>query len=132
MRYFNPCVFIFCLFCATTHAFAATVNQLESELAGLDAEIARLETEHAKKLSALQACEKSNQNFKIAGIATLAGTGIGVMGNIALHKKYNGKNDTGSGGTTFIKLTSGESVTTATTVKDESETNQNASGGGGW
>ena len=88
-------IFIVCL--GVFPAFGATRVQLQSELAALDSEIAQLEAEHEKKTSLLQACEKKSDNLKTAGIVTLAGTGVGVAGNIALHKKYT-EGGSGSGG----------------------------------
>lgn len=88
-------LFIFIVCFGVFPAFAATRVQLQSELAALDSEIASLEAEYEKKTSLLQTCEKKSNNLKTAGIVTLAGTGVGVAGNIALHKKYT---DGGSGG----------------------------------
>lgn len=75
------------LFCSS-QAFALDARQIQNQLQQLENEISQLEAKYNKKSAELQACEKSSQNFKVAGIATLAGTGAGVMGNIALHKKY--------------------------------------------
>ena len=35
----------------------------------------------------IAACEENTHGYKVAGIATLAATGVGVVGNIALHNK---------------------------------------------
>lgn len=35
----------------------------------------------------LDACKQNTKKFKVAGIATLGATGLGVLGNIALHNK---------------------------------------------
>ena len=90
-------LFIFIVCFGVFPAFAATRVQLQSELAALDSEIASLEAEYEKKTSLLQTCEKKSDNLKTAGIITLAGTGVGVAGNIALHKKYT-DGGSGSGG----------------------------------
>lgn len=87
---------IFSMSCFTllNNAMADT-RALQNQLQQLENEIAQLESQYNKKTAELQQCQKSGQNFKVAGIATLAGTGAGVIGNIALHKKYaekNGKN----------------------------------------
>ena len=91
---------VFCLIgMCVTPGLGATRIQLQNELSRLDSEIAQLEAEHEKKTSLLQTCQKSNQNLKTAGIATLAGTGLGVAGNVALHKKYTEGSGIGGGGT---------------------------------
>lgn len=82
------------LFCSFG-AFALDARQIQNQLQQLENEISQLEAKYNKKSAELQACEKSSQNFKIAGIATLAGTGAGVMGNIALRKKYAEKGGIG-------------------------------------
>lgn len=91
-------LFIFIVCFGMFPAFAATRVQLQSELAALDSEIASLEAEYEKKTSLLQTCEKKSNNLKTAGIVTLAGTGVGVAGNIALHKKYTDGGGSGGGG----------------------------------
>ncbi len=90
-------LFIFIVCFGVFPAFAATRVQLQSELAALDSEIASLEAEYEKKTSLLQTCEKKSNNLKTAGIVTLAGTGVGVAGNIALHKKYTDGGGSGGG-----------------------------------
>lgn len=99
------------LFCSFG-AFALDARQIQNQLQQLENEISQLEAKYNKKSAELQACEKSSQNFKIAGIATLAGTGAGVMGNIALRKKYAEKN---GGGT----LSSSSSDPSAVNIKPE-------------
>lgn len=90
---------VFCLIgICVAPAFGATRVQLQNELSRLDSEIAQLEAEHEKKTSLLQTCEKKSNNLKTAGIVTLAGTGVGVAGNIALHKKYIDGGGSGGGG----------------------------------
>ena len=61
----------------------------------LDNEIERLTQQRDEKFAALQKCEETTKGFKIAGIATLAATGLGVYGNIKLADKLRGKNNTG-------------------------------------
>ena len=50
----------------------------------------------------LDACEENTRKFKIAGVATLGATGVGVVGNIALHNEIKkieqSKNGGGYGG----------------------------------
>lgn len=93
----NFSIFVAAVFFGVTPVCGATLEVLTAELDALNSEISKLEEEHEKKLADLQDCEKKNQNFKIAGIATLAGTGVGVAGNVILHKKYSNK-DGGVGG----------------------------------
>ncbi|MCR4917320.1 MAG: hypothetical protein K5912_00045 [Alphaproteobacteria bacterium] len=93
----NFSIFVAAIFLGVTPVCGATLEVLTAELDALNSEISKLEEEHEKKLADLQDCEKKNQNFKIAGIATLAGTGVGVAGNVILHKKYANK-DGGVGG----------------------------------
>ena len=107
-------LFIFIVCFGVFPAFAATRVQLQSELAALDSEIASLEAEYEKKTSLLQTCEKKSNNLKTAGIVTLAGTGVGVAGNIALHKKYT---DSGSG--------SGGGVSSTINAEQASRNNKN-------
>lgn len=96
------------LFCSFG-AFALDARQIQNQLQQLENEISQLEAKYNKKSAELQACEKSSQNFKIAGIATLAGTGAGVMGNIALRKKYAEKNG-GSGSSDVVLKSTPEEV----------------------
>lgn len=50
----------------------------------LDAQINELIQRRDKLKSDLEACEKNTRGYKIAGIATLGATGVGVVGNIKL------------------------------------------------
>jgi hypothetical protein len=43
-------------------------------------------------------CETKTRKFKIAGVSTLGATGVGVVGNIALHNKIQNMGSGGSGG----------------------------------
>ena len=67
---------------------AASPESLRTELQQLEAKISLAEQKYDEKLSQLQDCEKASKTFKIAGIATLAGTGVGAIGNFALSQKY--------------------------------------------
>ena len=62
----------------------------------LDSEITRLMVLRDEKYAALKNCEKTTDGFKIAGIATLATTGVGVYANIKLAQKLKGASATGS------------------------------------
>ena len=62
-------------------AHANTVDYIDMQL---DAQIKELITRRDKLKADLEACEKNTRGFKIAGISTLAATGVGVVGNIKL------------------------------------------------
>lgn len=59
----------------------------QTQLDMLNAQIATLEKQYAEKYAELKKCENQTKNFKIAGITTLAATGVGIYANIALHEK---------------------------------------------
>jgi hypothetical protein len=63
----------------------------------LDAQIEKLTMERDEKYKALEKCAKESKTYKIAGIATLTATGIGLYANIKLHEKMS-KMSGGSGG----------------------------------
>ena len=69
----------------------------------LDNEIERLTKQRDEKYEALQDCERKTQGFKIAGIATLAATGLGIYGNIKLSEKLKGKGSKKSGSSGGLK-----------------------------
>ena len=75
------------------------IAETDMRIQMLDAQIVSLEAERATKLAELNACEKRNKNFKIAGLSTLALTGVGVYTNVKLNKKLtNGGATTVFGG----------------------------------
>ena len=74
----------------TTFTAYAGDNGLDARNQMLDAEIERLTNERDTKYNALKKCEENTEGFKIAGITTLAATGLGVYGNIKLYQKYHG------------------------------------------
>lgn len=80
----------------------------QAQLDMLNAQIATLEKEHTEKYTALKKCEKETKNFKIAGITTLAATGVGVYANVALHKKLSELKNSGGGGAQTIQRTQAE------------------------
>lgn len=53
----------------------------------LDHRINELTQQRDALRAELDACKQNTQKFKVAGIATLGATGLGVVGNIALHNK---------------------------------------------
>ena len=68
----------------------------------LDMQIAELTARRDALRAEIAECEENTHGYKIAGIATLAATGVGVVGNIALHNKIKeaqkGGGRGGSGG----------------------------------
>ena len=70
----------------------------------LDSRIEKLQAEYDAKYAELQECAKSVKGFKIAGITTLAATGVGIGANIALHNKLKSMQAASSAtGTSIIK-----------------------------
>lgn len=72
-------------------AYADATDYLDSQLAELTARRDKLKTELAE-------CEQNTRGFKIAGISTLAATGVGVYANIALAKEIKKVETFGTGG----------------------------------
>ena len=68
----------------------------------MDMQIAELTARRDALRAEIAACEENTHGYKIAGVATLAATGVGVVGNIALHNKIKeaqkGGTRGGSGG----------------------------------
>jgi len=62
-------------------------NASSDNLDSLRNEITHLEKELATKTEKLNKCASKNKNFKIAGIATVGLTGVGVATNVAMHTK---------------------------------------------
>ena len=75
----NKIIFLAGIF-ACAVARADTPDYLDMQIAELTARRDSLRTEIAE-------CEDNTHKYKIAGVATLAATGVGVVGNIALHNK---------------------------------------------
>jgi len=76
----NKLIIFVGLICICT-AHADTVDYIDMQL---DAQINELITRRDKLKADLESCEKNTRGFKIAGISTLAATGVGVVGNIKL------------------------------------------------
>lgn len=75
----------------------------------LNSQIAMLEQQRTEKYAELKKCESETKNFKIAGISTLAATGVGIYANVALHKKLsNLSNGTSGGSVTVVRSKSDE------------------------
>ena len=68
----------------------------------MDMQISELTARRDSLRTEIAACEDNTHKYKIAGVATLAATGVGVVGNIALHNKIKeaqkGGTRSGSGG----------------------------------
>ena len=68
----------------------------------IDIQIRELQQRRDALQAELDACEENTRKFKIAGVATLGATGVGVVGNIALHNEIKkieqSKNGGGYGG----------------------------------
>ena len=89
----NKIVFLAGIF-ACAVARADTPDFMDMQIAELTARRDALRAEIAE-------CEENTQKYKVAGVATLAATGVGVVGNIALHNKIQaatGGARSGSGG----------------------------------
>ena len=84
-------IVIFAGFFATFCAWADTPNHLDIQLMQLTQKRDQLKAE-------LEACEKNTRGFKIAGISTLAATGVGVWGNIKLAQEIKKVKQNGTGG----------------------------------
>ncbi len=64
----------------------------------IDIQIHELQQRRDALQAELDACEENTSKFKIAGIATLGATGVGVVGNIALHNEIKKIEQSKSGG----------------------------------
>lgn len=64
----------------------------------IDIQIRELQQRRDALKAELDACEENTRKFKIAGIATLGATGVGVVGNIALHNEIKKIEQSKNGG----------------------------------
>ena len=64
----------------------------------IDIQIRELQQRRDTLQAELDACEENTRKFKIAGVATLGVTGVGVVGNIALHNEIKKIEQAKSGG----------------------------------
>ena len=64
----------------------------------IDMQIRELQQRRDALQAELDACEENTRKFKIAGIATLGATGVGVVGNIALHNEIKKIEQSKNGG----------------------------------
>lgn len=95
----------------------------------LDAQINELISRRDKLKSDLESCEKNTRGYKIAGIATLGATGVGVVGNIKLAQEIEKQKILkGRGGGGYVGGGSGAAGTVADTQtqeqRDESSCNE--------
>ena len=113
----NKIMVFVCAFCIGS-VHAETVDYIDMQL---DAQINELISRRDKLKSDLESCEKNTRGYKIAGIATLGATGVGVVGNIKLaqeiekQKILKGK---GGGGYTGGGAGAGGTVQEDTCAKD--------------
>lgn len=70
-------------------------NNYYDNTIALQNEISRLENELEQKTARLNQCAEKNQNFKIAGIAAVGLTGVGVATNISKYSKMREQEKTG-------------------------------------
>ena len=64
----------------------------------IDIQIRELQQRRDALQAELDACEENTRKFKIAGVATLGATGVGVVGNIALHNEIKKIEQSKNGG----------------------------------
>jgi len=64
----------------------------------IDMQIHELQQRRDALQAELDACEENTRKFKIAGVATLGATGVGVVGNIALHNEIKKIEQSKNGG----------------------------------
>ena len=76
----NKIIILIGVFCIDT-VYAETVDYIDMQL---DAQINELISRRDKLKADLESCEKNTRGYKIAGISTIAATGVGVVGNIKL------------------------------------------------
>ena len=91
----------------------------------IDIQIHELQQRRDALKAELDACEENTRKFKIAGVATLGATGVGVVGNIALHNEIKKIDQTKSGGGYGSGSVAGVQVDTQTQEqRDESSCNE--------
>ena len=109
-------------FSGTTLDLLSEKSEMEICNTILDSEIERLTKQRDEKFEALQKCEQTTKGFKIAGIATLAATGVGIYGNIKLSQQIKGQKGKSSshsgGGLSAKKLTFDESCKSTCDAED--------------
>ena len=76
--------------------FACFAARAETDY--IDMQIRELQQRRDELQAELDACEENTRKFKIAGVATLGATGVGVVGNIALHNEIKKIEQSKNGG----------------------------------
>ncbi len=71
------------------------------EMDYIDMQIQELEQRRDELKKQIAECEQNTRGYKIAGIATLGATGVGVVGNIKLHNEIKKIEQSKSGGVSF-------------------------------
>ena len=84
----------------------------------LDAQIARLEQRRDELKQKIAACEQSKKKHKVAGIATVAAAGVGVVANVKLYQKVSSIK---SGGTSSTSGGSGGPAQDARSQKEKDD-----------
>ncbi|MBO4582527.1 MAG: hypothetical protein J5714_00520 [Alphaproteobacteria bacterium] len=77
----------------------------------IDMQIQELEQRRDELKKQIAECEENTRGYKIAGIATLGATGVGVVGNIALHNEIK-KIEQSKSGSSFVGGGAGGAVKT--------------------
>lgn len=80
----NICI-LMCFICLPICVFGQNARYIQIQM--LRAQVEQLEETRDEKRAELNKCVKTAKNFKIAAIATVSATGVGIAANIALHKK---------------------------------------------
>ena len=71
------------------------------EMDYIDMQIHELEQRRDELKKQIAECEQNTRGYKIAGIATLGATGVGVVGNIKLAQEIKKLEQSKSGGVSF-------------------------------
>ena len=71
------------------------------EMDYIDMQIHELEQRRDELKKQIAECEQNTRGYKIAGIATLGATGVGVVGNIKLAQEIKKLEQSKSGGASF-------------------------------
>ena len=84
----------------------------------IDMQIRELEQRRDELKKQIAECEENTRGYKIAGIATLGATGVGVVGNIALHNEIKKIEQSKNGGGYSGRGSVGNTVTEDTCASD--------------
>ena len=89
------------------------------EMDYVDLQIQELEQRRDELQAELDVCEENTRKFKIAGVATLGATGVGIVGNIKLAQEIKKIEQSKSGGGGFVGGGSGGGVKVDTQSQEE-------------